>query len=57
MRRMRHSIAAFEAELHERAPERLHTCASALFEQCEAGTMLEASDWLANATTKWRAAA
>ena len=45
-----------KAELGVRAPERLRACAGRLLEACEAGTMLEASEWLANATSSWRAA-
>ena len=52
----RRSVATFEAELGVRAPERLRACAGRLLEACEAGTMLEASEWLANATSSWRAA-
>ena len=60
-RRMRRSIKSFEDELGVRAPERLHSCASepgdGLFTQsgsCGVGSMLEASEWLANATSAWR---
>ena len=58
-RRMRRSITAFEAELGVSAPPRLHACAAASplwSATCEPGTMLEASEWLANATSKWRRA-
>ena len=54
-RRMRRSLAHFEEELGERAPERLRVCAASLHDRCEAGTMVEASEWLANATSRWRA--
>ena len=56
-RRMRRSIRGFEAALSTRAPARLHACAAAeplWATRCEAGTMLEASEWLANATRTWR---
>ena len=49
-------MATFEGELGVRAPERLRACAGRLLEACEAGTMLEASEWLANATSSWLAA-
>ena len=52
----RRSVATFEEELGVRAPERLRACAGRLLEACDAGTMLEASEWLANATSRWRAA-
>jgi len=57
-RRMRRAISAFEEALGVRAPERLHACAEAAplwATSCEGGTMLEASEWLANATREWRA--
>ena len=59
-RRMRRSISAFESALGVRAPERLHECAEAQRlklswnGKCGAGSMLEATEWLANATRKWR---
>ena len=59
-RRMRRSISAFEIALGVRAPERLHACAEAQRLKlswdgtCGAGSMLEATEWLANATRKWR---
>ena len=53
-RRMRRSIRSFEALLGQHAPERLHRCASNVYGQCERGTMLEASEWLTNATSVWR---
>jgi len=56
-RRMRRSLSFFEAELNVRAPERLHACAEATplwAAACAKGTMLEASEWLTNATLKWR---
>lgn len=60
-RRMRRSMASLEAELGMRAPRksrRLHACArGSLFEACGAGTMVEASEWLANATAVWRGGA
>ena len=52
-RRMRRSVSSFEAALGGRAPERLHACAEQIHATCEAGTMLEASEWLANATRRW----
>ena len=58
-RRMRRSLSFFETELNVCAPERLHACAEASplwAATCEKGTMLEASEWLTNATLKWRAA-
>lgn len=57
-RRMRRSIETFESLLGEDAPSRLHACAAAKphwLHTCEAGTMAEASEWLANATTRWLA--
>jgi len=58
-RRMRRSIRSFEELLGVRAPERLHRCAEpgeALFTTlCGEGSMLEATEWLANATTAWHA--
>ena len=53
-RRMRRSITALESDLGVRAPEHLRACAARLLEACAAGTMLEASEWLANATRRWR---
>ena len=55
-RRMRRSVSSFEEALGGRAPERLHACAEQIHATCEAGTMLEASEWLANATRRWLAA-
>jgi phospholipase C len=60
-RRMRRSLAHFEAVLGEEAPPRLHACAAPFGEEaalwtssCEAGTMQEATSWLGNATERWR---
>ena len=59
-RRMRRSVRSFEEALGVRAPERLHQCAEpgeALFTtKCGRGSMVEASEWLANATSAWRRA-
>ena len=57
-RRMRRSILTFEALLGVQAPPRLHACVhdpAPMWEvRCEAGTMAEATDWLANMTLRWR---
>ena len=56
-RRMRRSIASFEHLLEVAAPPRLHDCAARAplwATTCAAGTMAEATDWLANMTERWR---
>ncbi len=57
-RRMRRSIRSFEESLGVTAPERLHQCSEpgeGLFTSgCGVGSMVEASEWLANATSAWR---
>ena len=58
-RRMRRSILAFEKLLGVEAPPRLHECAHAephWEHRCAAGTMAEATAWLAAATERWLAA-
>lgn len=56
-RRMRRSIASFEHLLEVAAPPRLHECAASSplwATTCAAGTMAEATEWLANMTERWR---
>ena len=59
-RRMRRSIRTFESLLGVDAPPRLHECAASAApwaEPCGPGTMGEATEWLAEMTTRWKAEA
>ena len=59
-RRMRRSIRTFEGLLGVDAPPRLHECAASAApwaEPCGPGTMGEATEWLAEMTTRWKAEA